>query len=442
MRRKIFASILIWSAASAIITAVAAAEISDIAPRDMIFREIMLFLTIFIGISALISSVIAKRIIRPIKKIDLDKPRTIRSYSELDPVIKKLRKQNNRVNRQIYQLSHNQDQLSLITENMDEGMIIADKKLNILTCNSGAKKLLGVREIAVGQSIYSVNNSEVFRRCIQNAAGGRNSDCIIETEHGESVVIASPAGSTDTFNGIFILIMDMTEKRKLESMRREFTSNVSHELKTPLTTIYGISDMLASGMVKSGDAAGFGEKIRNEADRLIKLINDIMALSKLDEAGGLSDAEDIDLYELSAEILARFDNIALEKNIAMKLSGEHIIYRGNRIVLDEVIYNLCDNAIKYNVEGGSLEIKLTAAQDSVLVKVSDTGIGIPGEHIGRVFERFYRVDKSRSGKIRGTGLGLSIVKHGVMYHGGSVSAESSPGSGTMFTITLPLQGIS
>lgn len=439
MSKKIFISTLIWSAASAIISAIAVIEITDKIPDGITLRDILLFLVIFIGLSAVIASVISRRIVRPIRNIDLDKPKTIRNYPELDPIIKKLRRQNNRVNRQIYELNRNHDQFSLITESMDEGMIIADKKLNILTCNSGAMKLLGINNISVGQSIYSVNNSEVFRRCIQNAAGGRNSDCTIETIHGESVVIASPAGNTDTFNGIFILIMDITEKRKLETMRREFTSNVSHELKTPLTTIYGISDMLAGGLVRSGDAAGFGERIRNEADRLIKLINDIMALSRLDEAAGLSDAEEIDLYELSAEILARLDKNALEKNIAMKISGEHILYTGNRTVLDEVIYNLCDNAVKYNTDGGSLEVKLSKAHENIRITVSDTGIGISGEHIGRIFERFYRIDKSRSSKIRGTGLGLSIVKHGVMYHGGTVSAESAPGMGTLFTVLLPQQ---
>ena len=164
-----------------------------------------------------------------------------------------------------------------------------------------------------------------------------------------------------------------------------------------------------------------------------------MALSRLDEAAGLSDAEEIDLYELSAEILARLDKNALEKNIAMKISGEHILYTGNRTVLDEVIYNLCDNAVKYNTDGGSLEVKLSKAHENIRITVSDTGIGISGEHIGRIFERFYRIDKSRSSKIRGTGLGLSIVKHGVMYHGGTVSAESAPGMGTLFTVLLPQQ---
>lgn len=441
MSRKIFTSILIWSVAAAVISAIAVIEITDSIPSGDDIRNMALFFAVFTGLSTLIASIISRRIVRPISEIDLDKPKPRSDCPELDRLIEKLHKQNSRVNRQIYELSHNHDQLSLITENMDEGIIIADKRLNVLTCNSSSIRLLGVNDISIGQSIYTVNNSEVFRRCIQNAAGGRNSECTVETSQGESVVIASPAGSTDTFNGIFILIMDITDKRKLETMRREFTSNVSHELKTPLTTIYGISDMLAGGLIKSCDAAGFGERIRNEADRLIKLINDLMSLSKLDEAAGLSDAEEIDLYRLSAEILDRLGEKALERNIALRISGEHISYMGNRTVLDEVIYNLCDNAVKYNNEYGSLEINLSKAHRNVIITVSDTGIGIPGEHIDRIFERFYRVDKSRSGKIKGTGLGLSIVKHGVMYHGGTVRAESTPGKGTAFTILLPEQGL-
>lgn len=437
MSKKIFAGILAWSVVSAVLSAAAAVTITDCTINGESIRNLILFLAGFIGLSVLIASVISMKIVRPIAKIDLDKPKPISGYPELDRLTERLRIQNSRINRQVNELSRNHDQFSLITENMDEGIIIADKKLNILTCNSSSMRLLDVKDISAGQSVYSFNNSEVFRRCIQNAAGGRNSECTVETRQGESVVIASPAGSTDTFNGIFILIMDITEKRKLEIMRREFTSNVSHELKTPLTTIYGISDMLAGGLVKPDDTAEFGARIRNEADRLIKLINDIMALSKLDEAAGLSDAEETDLYELSAEILARLSENAMERNITMKLSGEHILYVGNRTVLDEVIYNLCDNAIKYNNEGGSFEVNISEAHKNIVITVSDTGIGIPKEHTDRIFERFYRVDKSRSRKIKGTGLGLSIVKHGVMYHGGTVRIESNPGRGTMFTVELP-----
>ena len=291
-----------------------------------------------------------------------------------------------------------------------------------------------------GQSIYSLYNSEEFRKCIQDAVGGRHSECIISTQNGDRVVIASPAKSIDMVNGVVVLIMDVTEKNQLETMRREFTSNVSHELKTPLTTIYGISDMLANGIVKSEDVASFGENIRSESERLINLINDIVSLSKLDENSAPAQNEEIDLYEAAEEVLERLKLSAAEKNIQAQVAGEHLIYTGNPTVLSEVLYNLCDNGIKYNRDGGRLEVKLSHIPKKIFITVSDTGIGIPREHLDRIFERFYRVDKSRSRKIKGTGLGLSIVKHGVMYHGGTVKAESTPGKGTIFTVTLPVEG--
>ena len=198
--------------------------------------------------------------------------------------------------------------------------------------------------------------------------------------------------------------------------------------------------MLANGIVKSEDVASFGENIRSESERLINLINDIVSLSKLDENSAPAQNEEIDLYEAAEEVLERLKLSAAEKNIQAKVAGEHLIYTGNPTVLSEVLYNLCDNGIKYNRDGGRLEVKLSHIPKKIFITVSDTGIGIPREHLDRIFERFYRVDKSRSRKIKGTGLGLSIVKHGVMYHGGTVKAESTPGKGTIFTVTLPVEG--
>ena len=280
--------------------------------------------------------------------------------------------------------------------------------------------------------------SERFRRCVQDAAGGRHSDCVLHTESGDREVIASPAKSIDIITGVVVFIMDVTEKEKLETMRREFTSNVSHELKTPLTTIYGIADMLESGMVKPDDVAGFGGNIRSEAERLINLINDIVALSKLDEGSTSVETEDVDLLELAQSVIKRLELSAAEKDVTTAVTGSNVVFSGSRTILEEIIYNLCDNGIKYNKNGGALEVKVSHVPKTAIITVSDTGMGIPKEHIDRIFERFYRVDKSRSRKIKGTGLGLSIVKHGVMYHGGTVRAESVPGKGTVFTVELPL----
>lgn len=405
-----------------------------------VLKPLLLFLVLEVLISVFAANRISKRIVRPINEIDLDHPKLEGNYPELAPLVDKLGEQNGKINRQFEELRRSREQFSLITESMNEGIILADPKLNILACNSGALRLMESEGAGEGQSIYSLYNSEEFRKCIQDAVGGRHSECIISTQNGDREVIASPAKSIDMVNGVVVLIMDVTEKNQLETMRREFTSNVSHELKTPLTTIYGISDMLSNGIVKSEDVASFGENIRSESERLINLINDIVSLSKLDENSAPAQNEEIDLYEAAEEVLERLKLSAAEKNIQAQVAGEHLIYTGNPTVLSEVLYNLCDNGIKYNRDGGRLEVKLSHIPKKIFITVSDTGIGIPREHLDRIFERFYRVDKSRSRKIKGTGLGLSIVKHGVMYHGGTVKAESTPGKGTIFTVTLPVEG--
>lgn len=404
----------------------------------VILTPLLVFLALVAAVSVLLAERVSRRIVRPINDIDLDHPQLEGSYPELKPLLDKLSSQNRRVGRQMEELRRSREQFSLITDSMSEGIILADPKLTVLVCNSGALRLLGSESDPVGQSIYSLNNSERFRRCIQDAAGGRHSDCVLRTESGDREVIASPAKSIDIINGVVVFIMDVTEKEKLETMRREFTSNVSHELKTPLTTIYGIADMLESGMVKPDDVAGFGGNIRSEAERLINLINDIVALSKLDEGSTSVETEDVDLLELARSVIKRLELSAAEKDVTTAVTGSNVVFSGSRTILEEIIYNLCDNGIKYNKNGGALEVKVSHVPKTAIITVSDTGMGIPKEHIDRIFERFYRVDKSRSRKIKGTGLGLSIVKHGVMYHGGTVRAESVPGKGTVFTVELPL----
>ncbi|MBR2283803.1 MAG: histidine kinase [Ruminococcus sp.] len=383
----------------------------------------------------------ARRIVRPINDIDLDSPDIKGSYSELSPLLTKLREQNRRVSRQMEELRQQSSRLSLITESMSEGLVIADPHYSLLACNSAAMRLLGADvqpDEAASRTIFSLNRTETFRRCIQNAMGGRGSRCILPIQNeGECEVIASPVRVSDTVNGIVVLVLDVTERRRLEAMRKEFTSNVSHELKTPLTTIYGSADMLAGGLVRQEDQVQFAETIRSEADRMITLINDIISLSKLDEGNVAQEDEDIELYSLSADILRRLASVSEKKGVSCLLSGEHAVFHGSRTILDEIISNLCSNAIKYNKDGGSMEVRVTHTTGGIMLSVSDTGIGMTAEQLSRAFERFYRADKSRSRKIEGTGLGLSIVKHGVEYLGGSVTAESTPGKGSVFTVRLP-----
>ncbi len=403
-------------------------------------QTLLVILTALAVFSLASAMLISRHIVRPINNIDLDHPKIEKSYIELAPLLRKLSKQNGQVNRQMIELKQSRDQFSLITESMSEGLLIADQKANILTGNSSAYSLLGAEKNDDDHTVFSLCRTEQFRRCIQNAMGGRRSECLLSTDAGERKVIASPANSPDTVNGIVVFILDVTEQQQLETMRREFTSNVSHELKTPLTTIYGISDMLVSGMVKPDDVSTLSGDIRNEAERLINLINDIVSLSKLDEEDSVPHQdEEVDLYELAADTISRLQISADAKNVTAELVGEHVTVLGNKTILGEIMYNLCDNAIKYNTDGGRYSVKVSHIPMKAIITVSDTGTGIPEKHISRIFERFYRVDKSRSRKIKGTGLGLSIVKHGVSYHNGTVRAESTPGKGSVFTVELPIE---
>ncbi len=432
MTRKIFNSIVGTSIFTTLITLILL----------NILNEENNLINFGVGVISVLVAVIfalrlSKRITRPLVEVNPDDPKI--NYSEINPLINKIRIQKGKISRQSNEVRSGREQLSLITENMNEGIVIADTRTNILSCNSGALRLLGAENVGEGQSIYLLNDSEIFRHCIQDAMGGRNSCCILKTEQGDREIIASPSNTTDMVNGIVVFIFDVTEKQQLETMRREFTSNVSHELKTPLTTIYGISDMLANGIVKPEDVGQFGQNIRSEAERLIILINDIVSLSKLDENSVPHEDTETDLYNLAEEVTERLQRKASEKNISLSVIGEHISITGNRTVLDEIIYNLCDNAVKYNNDGGFVEVKVSHIPTKALITVSDNGVGIPPEHINRIFERFYRVDKSHSRQVKGTGLGLSIVKHGVMYHNGTIRVDSTLGKGSVFTVEFPIE---
>lgn len=390
-------------------------------------------------LSVLVSDKVSKKIVQPINSINPDRPLISKTYKELEPLLNKLNTQNSRVRRQMEELTENRMQFEQIVANISEGIILTDPKLNIITLNEGSEKLLCVDNIQVGQSVYTLNSSDEFRKCILDALGGMRSECMLRTKNGEREIIASPARRIDMVCGLVIFVLDVTEKYRLEEMRREFTANVSHELKTPLTTIYGISDMLMGNMVMAEDVAQFGADIHYEAERLISLINDTISLSKLDEGIRTDNTAEIDVYELTSEILERLELSAEEKEISTSVSGEHIIVNADRLILNDIIYNLCDNGIKYNKQGGKLNVNISANRKNAVITVSDTGKGIPEEHIGRIFERFYRVDKSRSDKVKGTGLGLSIVKHSVMQTGGTVDVKSETDKGTVFTVEIPIQ---
>ena len=396
---------------------------------------IVVIVAVLFALAMAISHMVTCHIVKPINDIDLNHPAVGDSYDELEPLLHRINQQNNKIHRQMEKLRRRQEEFNIITESMSEGLLILDQSKEILTHNQSALQILGAEKKSwTGVNALQLNRSEPFRTSVEQALKG------IHCRHnltlgGETYeILASPVMNKDKINGAVLIIMNVTEREVGERVRREFTSNVSHELKTPLTSIYGVSDMLASGIVRQEDVSQFALTIKEESSRLISLIDDIMQLSRLDENQVTQQKEDIDLYLLAGDVLARLQRKADAADITLQLDGSSTMVHGIDYILDEIIYNLCENAIKYNRQGGKVTVFAGYERGTSVLRVTDTGIGIPKEDLERVFERFYRVDKSHNRQIPGTGLGLSIVKHGVAYHGGTISLESSEGVGTTVTV--------
>ena len=398
--------------------------------------EIILVLLAAVVISAVLATFVSKKIVKPINEIDLKDPDIDESYSEIAPLLHRINEQNKEIAAKMEELTKSRTEFALITENMGEGFIIADRHTKILSYNSAALRILGADRVNDGESVLELNRSPNFLSAIENALKGRRCEQTLEISEKSYGVIANPVMNDGEISGAVIIIFDTTEREQRDKLRREFTSNVSHELKTPLTSIYGISDMICGGIVKPEDVAGFAKNIRDESGRLITLIEDIIKLSRLDENNFTDHREKVNLTELARLAVSRLSSIADRSGITLSVSGDEAEYEGIPSVLEEMIYNLLDNAVKYNKAGGKAEINIKDG-DSVVITVKDTGIGIPADSLDRIFERFYRADKSHSRRIGGTGLGLSIVKHGAQLHGGSVSVESTEGVGTTMTLVLP-----
>lgn len=399
--------------------------------------EVLLVVIIAAMVSLGVAAIVARVVVKPINSIDLKNPDIGESYSEIAPLLHRISEQNHEIDQQIEELTRSRKEFSLITENMSEGFIIIDSRTEVLSYNTAALKILGSDFTGSSRSVLVLNRSEAFRSAVEDALAGKRSETDLTLSEKIYQVIATPAFTGSSVTGAVMIILDITEKEAREELRREFTSNVSHELKTPLTTIYGISDMLVGGIVKPEDIPGFAKNIRDEAGRMITLIQDILKLSQLDENTFSDQRERVDLYELAQSAAERLRPQADEKHVTISVTGERSEFTGIATVLEEMIYNLLDNAVKYNKQGGRADVDVRSRGDDIVVTVSDTGIGVPADSIDRIFERFYRADKSHSRKIGGTGLGLSIVKHGVSLHGGSITVKSSEGSGTTFTMALP-----
>ena len=399
--------------------------------------EVLLVVIIAAMVSLGVAAIVARVVVKPINSIDLKNPDIGESYSEIAPLLHRISEQNHEIDQQIAELTRSRKEFSLITENMSEGFIIIDSRTEVLSYNTAALKILGSDFTGSSRSVLVLNRSEAFRSAVEDALAGKRSETDLTLSEKIYQVIATPAFTGSSVTGAVMIILDITEKEAREELRREFTSNVSHELKTPLTTIYGISDMLVGGIVKPEDIPGFAKNIRDEAGRMITLIQDILKLSQIDENTFSDQRERVDLYELAQSAAERLRPQADEKHVTISVTGERSEFTGIATVLEEMIYNLLDNAVKYNKQGGRADVDVRSSGGDIVVTVSDTGIGVPADSIDRIFERFYRADKSHSRKIGGTGLGLSIVKHGVSLHGGSITVKSSEGSGTTFTMALP-----
>ena len=394
----------------------------------------MLWPTVLIALVAIILSLIlarrmAKIIVEPLNTLDLEQPMANDTYEELSPLLRRINQQHRQIESQMRKLQRKSDEFAQITSHMQEGLVVLDKETNIRSINSAAMGIFEADDSCVGGSFFQVQHSNDLRQALNDALDRGHGHARLELDGRFYRFDMSSIQSDGNLLGAVILAVDVTESQNAEQMRREFSANVSHELKTPLQGIIGSAELLESGMVKPGDEARFVGHIRKEASRLVSLIEDIIRLSQLDEGVALP-SEEVDLLALAREVTAILENSAAEKNVRLTVSGNGFQVQGVRRMLHEVLYNLCDNAIKYNIPGGSVEIHI----ENKKLSVRDTGIGIPPEHKDRIFERFYRVDKSHSKASGGTGLGLSIVKHAVAYHNAQITLESTPGQGTAITI--------
>ncbi len=402
--------------------------------RGLVGPVILIFAVIIIAASV-ISRMLSKWIVKPVNELDLNDEETEEPYPELAPFIRKIRHQNDRITIQMEELKRKQQEFEAITDHMREGFIIIDGNMEILSHNEAALRLLGDGNEETPQAAFELNRSRSFRTAVEEALGGSRSLQLLETEDHCYQIMANPVTADNHIAGAVIIVVDVTEKEQRERLRREFTSNVSHELKTPLTTIYGVSDMIAGGIVKAEDVTGFAENIREESGRMINLIDDIIKLSRMDEEQIVDEKTATDLFETAKYVLNRLRPMAEEKKVSLYLEGESCILEGFPSLCDEIIHNLCENGIKYNREGGCVTVTTRKEPGGVLLMVEDTGIGISHEYQSRIFERFFRVDKSRSRKATdGTGLGLSIVKHAVAQMNGNIQVESTEGVGTKISV--------
>ena len=401
-------------------------------------QPILIILVLSLLLSAVLASRLSKGLIKPILSLDLEHPEDCETYDELTPLLSRLKRQNDTIQQQMNLLKQRQTEFAALTDNMSEGFLLLDRQGHVLSHNSGALRLLGVEEPEGEVNVLVLNREEPFRQAVDEALSGKRSQQMLHLNGRYCKLLANPVLADGKPAGAVLVLLDVTEQEQRDELRREFTANVSHELKTPLTSISGIAEIMQSGMVKPEDIQSFAGDIYQEAQRLIALVEDIIRLSRLDEGAESLEREPVNLLSIAQDVARRLDSAAQKAGVTLKVMGLSVEVRGIPSVLDEMVYNLCDNAIKYNHPGGTVNVTVSPTDDgSAEVTVEDTGIGIPVEDQSRVFERFYRVDKSHSKEIGGTGLGLSIVKHGASLHGAQIHMDSQVGRGTSVQLLFP-----
>lgn len=399
------------------------------------FPYVALITLMVILLTMIIANLLTKKIFLPLNNLNLEDPLSNDVYDELSPLLIRMAKQNDQIKSQFKKLKEQKEEFNAITENIREGIIVLNNKGLILFINKSAADIFNVStQDIINKHILTLDRSITLQKAIETAMGGHLFEDIFAIGENSFNLLASPVKDEVVVKGVILFILDVTEKQSAEKMRREFAANVSHELKTPLTSILGYAELMKSGMVKPEDISEFSDRIYNEARHLIDLIEDVIRISRLDEKNVQLPFEEIDLLELAKETVGRLSSLAQQKRIKLSVGGDNAIIFGVRQILEEMIYNLCDNAIKYNYENGKVDVNVKTFSDQVVLTVADNGFGIPREHQSRVFERFYRIDKSHSRETGGTGLGLSIVKHSAEFHNAKIRLVSKPGKGTTITV--------
>ena len=404
-----------------------------------VVKPILLVIGIAVALSALLAGQLTKNIVAPLNELNLDDPLSNREYVEIQPLLRRLDSQQVQLRAQSQELRQKQKEFNAVTRSLSEGLVLMNSSGTVLSINPAATRLLEITPNCLGADFGVANRNPAISALVEKALTGEKAEENVALTGGEYLAAASPVKSDGAVSGVVLLLFDVTQKQKAEALRREFTANVSHELKTPLHAISGYAELMKDGLVPPEDTRHFGKKIYSEAQRMIDLVEDTLRLSRLDEGAADMQWAPIDLYETAKAAMQELTAPAELKNVSIRLEGTKTVIQGIPQLVSGIVFNLMDNAVKYNKDGGLVIVRLGQEKNQAILTVTDTGIGISPEHQERVFERFYRVDKSHSKEIGGTGLGLSIVKHAALILGAAIELDSTVGKGTIVTVRFPME---